>query len=216
MATDEITTLFFDFGGVITTSPFDAFAAYEAEVNAPEGTIRRINATNPNANAWARLERNELSPLEFGAAFEAEAAEVGYVLDGSRVLSMLSTALRPAMVEAIGRLGRAGYGLSCLTNNFAAGGHDAERAGVLELFDHVIESSVVGVRKPEPDFYRHALAAADVAPEQVVFLDDLGINLKPARQMGMTTIKVVTESQALADMDQLVTVDLSDLIADQR
>ncbi len=212
MPTDAISTVFFDFGGVITTSPFDAFVAYEAEVGVPEGTIRRINATNPDSNAWARLERNELSPSEFEPVFEAEASSFGHDLDGARVLSLLSTDVRPAMVEAIKRLADAGYQRLCLTNNFAAGGHDRERASVLELFDHVIESSVVGVRKPEPLFYQHALAKAEVEASEVVFLDDLGVNLKPARQMGMTTIKVVTESQALIDLNGLVDVDLSDLI----
>lgn len=211
MGSVSITTVFFDFGGVITTSPFDAFAAYEQEVGAPEGTIRTINSTNPDSNAWAQLERNELSPLGFQPVFEAEASALGYDMDGARILAMLSTDIRPSMVETLRRLRDGGYALSCLTNNFAADDNSPERAEVLELFDHVIESSEVGVRKPEAQFYQHALAVAGASAAEVIFLDDLGINLKPARRMGMTTIKVVTEAQALRELDALVDVSLSDL-----
>lgn len=216
MSESTIAAAFFDFGGVITTSPFQAFATYERKTGLPEGAIREVNSTNPDDNAWARLERNELTAEEFTPVFEAEAASLGYKLDGAAVLRLLTGEIRPSMVEAIRRLGQAGYGLACLTNNFAAaetGKAAASRAEVLALFDHVVESSIVGVRKPEEAFYQHALTVASVSADQVVFLDDLGVNLKPARQMGMTTIKVVSLHQALLDLDRVVAdVDLSELV----
>lgn len=210
-----IKAVFFDFGGVITTSPFAAFARYEQEVGLPDGAIRHVNSTNPDSNAWARLERNQLSPEEFCPVFESEAASLGYDLDGAKVLALLTGDVRSEMVETIRRLTAANYVVACLTNNFAeAADNDpmGTRSDVLGLFDHVVESSVVGVRKPEDAFYQKALELADVSPAEVVFLDDLGVNLKPARQMGMTTIKVVDAGQALSELDAVIAdVDLSDL-----
>lgn len=204
-----ITAVLFDFGGVILSSPFEAFNVYEAEVGLAPDTIRRINATNPDANAWARFERGELDPSGFTAVFEEEAALLGHTVDAQRVLDALRGHVRPEMVEALRRCG-ARLKTAMLTNNFRdpAGGssHDPEsELGVIfSMFDEVIESSVVGVRKPEPRFYEIACERLGVAPEECVFLDDLGVNLKPAREMGMTTIKVTDPSEALAELEQIV------------
>jgi putative hydrolase of the HAD superfamily len=205
----------FDFGGVILSSPFEAFARYEREHGLPEGTIRRINATNPDANAWARLERSEVDLDGFAELFAAEAAELGHDIDGRAVLELLSGDLRPAMVEAVRRCAeRLRTGL--LTNNFVGPdrgrGADAEGhldratavSQVMSLFDVVVESSRVGVRKPDPRFYELACAELDIGPHEAVFLDDLGVNLKPARAMGMTTIKVDDPDDALAELEAVV------------
>jgi putative hydrolase of the HAD superfamily len=194
-----------DFGGVILSSPFDAFAAYEAEIGLPEGFIRTINATNPDANAWAKLERNEVSLLEFVALFEAEATALGSTLSGQRVLDLLAGDVRPEMVEALKRVKAAGYRTACLTNNVVGGGDGPENRRhhveeVMGLFDAVVESSKIGVRKPEPRFYEMACEILDVEPAECVFLDDLGVNLKPAKAMGMTTIKVITPDQAIGEL----------------
>ena len=199
-----ITTALFDFGGVILTSPFEAFARYEADRGLPTGFLRRVNATNPDDNAWARLERSELDVSGFGAAFEEESTALGHPVSGHDVLALLMGDVRPRMVEAVRRCSeRLNTGL--LTNNVAGmGGADPALDEVLSLFDVVIESSVVGVRKPDPAFYELACRELSIEPSDAVFLDDLGINLKPARAMGMTTIKVDDPDDALAELEQVV------------
>jgi putative hydrolase of the HAD superfamily len=201
----------FDFGGVILSSPFDAFAAYEQRIGVPVGTIRSINATQPDTNAWAQLERGELSMAGFVAAFEAEAAALGHELDGNAVLACLRGEIRPRMVEAIRRC-RERYATALLTNNFVTGTPDWSSGGsfydLLGLFDVVVESSRVGCRKPEPRFYELALEELGVAPSEAVFLDDLGVNLKPARVMGMRTIKVVDPDSALDELASITGLDL--------
>jgi putative hydrolase of the HAD superfamily len=198
----------FDFGGVILSSPFDAFASYEQEAGLPDGLIRKLNSTNPDTNAWAKLERSEVSIEEFCRLFESEAATAGHTVDARRIVGLLSGEVRPEMVEAVRRCKEHGLTTGCLTNNFVIGdGHvdrEAEMAEVMSLFDGVIESSKVGVRKPDPRFYEMACELLEIRPEEAVFLDDLGINLKPAKALGMTTIKVLSPEQALADLEQVV------------
>jgi len=201
-----IEAVLFDFGGVILTSPFEAFAAYEVEAGLPPDTIRQLNATNPDTNAWARFERREVDPTQFARLFEAEAAASGHTVDASRILEGLHGALRPAMVEALRRCA-ARLRTALLTNNITPIGAQpfTDPVGeVVGLFDVVVESSVVGCRKPEPRFYELACEGLGVAPESCVFLDDLGVNLKPARAMGMTTIKVVDPDDAIAELAAVV------------
>jgi len=206
-----ITAALFDFGGVLTSSPFDAFAEYERAHGLPEGFIRALNATNPDHNAWARMERSEIGIPEFCELFEAEARAAGGALDGAAVLAGLRGCLRPAMVEAVRRC-REHLRTACLTNNFVApddahpeGRMDPESyEGVMQLFDVVVESSKAGCRKPDPRFYEIACEELGIEPHQAVFLDDLGINLKPARAMGMATIKVVDPDVAIAELEQVV------------
>lgn len=205
--TAPIRAALFDFGGVILTSPFDAFSRYEQANGLPEGLIRRLNATDPDTNAWARLERSEVSLAEFATLFEAEARAAGHEVDGTAILGLLSGELRPAMVEAVRRCSeRLVTGL--LTNNFVVGDGHVDREGemgeVLTLFDGIVESSKVGVRKPDPEFYRLACDLLAIEPAEAVFLDDLGINLKPARALGMTTIKVVDPAVAIAELESVV------------
>ncbi|MBI1212409.1 MAG: HAD-IA family hydrolase [Alphaproteobacteria bacterium] len=200
-----IQAVIFDFGGVITESPFEAFAKLERERGLPQDFIRRINATNPHDNAWARFERSELDLAGFDEAFAEEAQAAGHSLRGADVLSCLNGALRPAMVTALERI-RARTKTGCITNNVknddsTSSWRSADVARVMEMFHHVIESSKVGVRKPDPRIYAMMVDALGVDPKACVYLDDLGINLKPAREMGMTTIKVQSGAQALADLE---------------
>lgn len=204
-----IEAVLFDFGGVVTTSPFEAFARYERSKGLPEGLIRSINSTNSDDNAWAKLERSDVDTDGFAELFAAEAAERGYEIDGHAVLELLAGDVRPQMVEAIRRIKAARLSVACLTNNFRSG--DSPRTDTVEImamFDEVIESSVVGIRKPETAFYRKALVALGIEARQAVFLDDLGINLKPARAMGMTTIKVVDADTALAELGAVLDLEL--------
>jgi putative hydrolase of the HAD superfamily len=203
-----------DFGGVLTDSPFDAFRRFEQARGLPPDFLRRVNARNPDDNAWARYERSELTLAQFDAAFAEETAAAGHRVGGAEVVQLLYGAVRPSMVQALRRVGEH-YLTACLTNNVkTASSHGLptsdERArevqDVLALFDHVIESSKVGARKPEPRFYQLALRTLGIQPQQVVYLDDLGINLKPAKAMGMTTIKVLDAAQALRALED--TLDL--------
>jgi putative hydrolase of the HAD superfamily len=206
----------FDFGGVILSSPFEAFATFERERGLPVDFIRSVNATNPDTNAWARLERSEIGLEEFGSRFADESRALGHELHGGFVLDLLQGTLRPPMVEAVRRCSeRLLTGL--LTNNFVlardSDGHDhqvahvdreQEMAEVLAMFDVVVESSKVGVRKPDPRFYELACTQLGIEPGEAVFLDDLGVNLKPARALGMTTIKVVDPDDAIAALEAVV------------
>lgn len=207
-----IDAVLFDFGGVITTSPFENFAAYEAANEIPPDTIRKINSTNPDSNAWAQLERSSIGPDEFDDLFAAEAAALGYTIPGSAVLECLKTDVRPEMVKAVQRI-HLDYKTAVLTNNFLKGDSAgvSMHGDVLDNFDAVIESAVVGVRKPDPEFYDIACTTVGVAADRCVFLDDLGINLKPARALGMRTIKVVSASQALTDLGAILNLDLINL-----
>jgi putative hydrolase of the HAD superfamily len=195
----------FDFGGVITTSPFEAFARFEVEQGLPAHFIRTVNATNPDTNAWAQLERSEIDTDAFVSLWSAEALRLGYQVDARAVLQCLAGRVRPEMVAAIVSCRDAGLKVACLTNNFGSAGttHSPEAAAIYELFDAVLESRVLGVRKPDPRFYELACEVVGVAPAEAIFLDDLGINLKPARTMGMHTIKVVTSEQALDELSAL-------------
>ena len=190
----------------MTTSPFDAFSAYESKHGLPPGSIRTLNATNPDANAWARFERSQIAVDEFATLFEKEASEAGLTIDAMALLSSLSGELRPTMVEALHRCHeRLKTGL--LTNNFSL--DEESRVGdgyapVLDMFDAVIQSSTAGFRKPDPRFYSTACELLEIQPREAVFLDDLGVNLKPAREMGMTTIKVGDPDAAIAELEDIV------------
>jgi putative hydrolase of the HAD superfamily len=199
-----IEAVIFDFGGVITASPFEAFNRYEAERGLPRDFIRRVNAVNPHDNAWAHLERSDIDHLEFDRRFRAESAALGREVSGAEVLRELSGAIRPRMVAAL-KACKSRFKIGCITNNFMTEKGDAHRmAGamgeVLDLFDAVIESAKAGLRKPDPRIYLMMCELLGVAPQACVYLDDLGINCKPAAQLGMTAIKVVDVDQTLADL----------------
>jgi putative hydrolase of the HAD superfamily len=213
----SFTTVIFDFGGVVTSSPFEAFNRMEAERGLPVDFVRRINSTNPDGNAWAQFERAEVTAAEFDALFAGEARAQGHELAGADVLACLSGDIRPQVVAAMDTLKSAGYRLGCITNNVPAGegpgmahgeGKAAAVADTMTRFEHIIESSKAGVRKPDPRIYMMMCAALDVEPAACIYLDDLGINCKPAAALGMHAIKVVSGEQALADLGLAVGIDL--------
>jgi putative hydrolase of the HAD superfamily len=217
MATRTYSAVIFDFGGVITASPFEAFNRLEAQRGLPLDFVRQVNAADPDANAWALFERAEIDAAMFDALFEAEAAALGHALPGRDVLAVLAGAIRPAMVEALDILKGAGFTLGCITNNVPAGhgagmARSADRTDAYEQifarFDHVIESSKAGVRKPDPRIYQMMCEALALVPAQCVYLDDLGINCKPAAMLGMHAIKVTSGEQALADLSAALNLPL--------
>jgi len=205
-----------DFGGVILSSPFEAFNRYETEIGLPKDFIRSLNARNGDTNAWAKMERSEVSLEGFVELFEEEARQQGHKLDGWRILQSLSGDIRPQMVEALRRCSRA-FRVACITNNMKHGegpgmARSADKAKavaeIMTLFEHVVESSKLGLRKPDPRIYRHACDLLGVQPEDCVYLDDLGINLKPARALGMRTIKVGDPDLAIDELQAMVGIPL--------
>jgi putative hydrolase of the HAD superfamily len=201
-----IEAVIWDFGGVLTTSPFEAFARFETERGLPADIIRRTNANNHWENAWAKFERAEVDLEAFDQLFAMESLALGAEVRGKDVLPLLSGDLRPEMIEALRRI-KAKFKTGCITNNLPANsiGSNAGRslyvAEVMMLFDHVIESAKIGLRKPDPRIYRMMTDALGVDPKRCVYLDDLGVNLKPAREMGMTTIKVLNAAQAISELE---------------
>lgn len=188
----------FDFGGVFTTSPIENFAVFERAHGLRERFLGDVIKANHHENSFARYERAEISLAEFDRAFAEETRAAGFEVSGRTLVSLLDVALKPEMARALEAVVDAGYKTGCITNNMpeaepvplARGADGAEVTRIFALFDHVIQSSKAGVRKPEPRIYEMMCEALAVAPRECAFLDDLGINLKPAAAMGMTTIKV--------------------------
>ena len=233
MAILPLRAVLWDFGGVILTSPFEAFRRYESATGLPQDFIRTINSTNPHSNAWALLERSDISTKEFDELFAQESSARGHRVPGADVLALLSGDIRPNMVAALDAVIAAGFKTACLTNNMVTTNNDMvttnndmvttndntvttsessnERASdltaVMNRFDVIVESSKVGVRKPEPRFYEIACEMLDVTPGECVFLDDLGINLKPAAAMGMRTIKVADPVDAISQLAAITGID---------
>jgi putative hydrolase of the HAD superfamily len=212
-----IKAVFWDFGGVITSSPFEAFNNFEKDNNLPVDFIRQVNSTNPNNNAWAKLERSEVSLDEFDFLFEEESSNLGHAVKGKEVIALLQGKVRPEMVKALQKI-QGNLIQACLTNNIqslkeetfeegnvsVSGKHDV----IMELFDFVIESSKVNLRKPDPAFYKMACEKARIEPSEAVFLDDLGINLKPAKILGMETIKVINSTDALQELQKFISIKI--------
>lgn len=211
------THVIFDFGGVITSSPFEAFNRLEVERGLPRDSIRQVNSTNPDDNAWAKFERAEIDAEGFDALFAEEAAALGHTLDGASVIACLAGDVRPQMVAALDTLKAEGFGIGCITNNVKAGrgaamARSADKAlqieSIMARFDHVIESSKAGVRKPDPRIYLMMCEALGVEPAQCIYLDDLGINCKPAAVLGMRAIKVTSGEQALKELGDILNLPL--------
>jgi putative hydrolase of the HAD superfamily len=215
-----VKALIWDFGGVLTTSPFEAFRRFERERGLPKDFLRSVNARDPDTNAWARFERAEIDADAFDVAFAEESAALGARVEGREVIRLLSGDLRPRMVAALAAC-KGRYRLGCITNNAPTGhgsgmARDADQARrvaeVLGLFDHVIESSKIGLRKPDPRIYEMMCERLAVSPAACVYLDDLGVNCKPAAALGMVAIKVESEAQALSDLSRALGLDVIALI----
>lgn len=208
-----IKAVIWDFGGVLTSSPFEAFAQYEQERGLPADIIRQVNARNHTENAWAKFERAEIDLDTFDRMFAEESLALGATVPGRDILPLLMGDLRPSMVEALRRI-KGVHKTGCITNNLpanqmgSAGGRSLYVAEVMGLFDHVLESAKIGIRKPDPRIYEMMVDALQIEPEACIYLDDLGVNLKPARAMGMKTIKVVGADQAIGELEDLTGMTL--------
>jgi putative hydrolase of the HAD superfamily len=195
-----------DLGGVVVDAPFDAFTSLERASGAALGAVRQINSRNRDDNAWAKIERGEITLDEFVELFAAEAADAGHRLPAREVIEVVhgmtagADAADAAMVGALRVCKERGLRLALVTNNVRPLRHGSEAAWLFDLFDTVVESCVVGARKPEPAIYRIVLSELQVAPSATVMLDDLGINLKTARDLGMNTIKVTDPAAAAREL----------------
>jgi putative hydrolase of the HAD superfamily len=192
----------FDLGGVVLDSPLHAIAAYERELGIPAGFVNRVVVATGPSGAWSRLERGELSRRAFEQAFEAECRSAGHTLSAATMMERIALCgPRPRMLEAIAKIRDSGRQVAALTNNWAhEGGGGSETDLLRDHFDVFVESSKLGLRKPDPRIYAVACEALGVEPREAVFLDDIGRNLKAARELGMTTIKVETEGRALEEL----------------
>jgi len=213
----KIEAVLWDFGGVLTTSPFEAFNRYERERGLPENFLRTVNSTNPDQNAWAKFERSQVTAEEFDKLFLEESTALGHSVPGGDVIQLLSGDLRPRVIAALKSISK-DMPCVCLTNNVSAGkgpgmsrSEEAQKAvlEVMTLFNKVIESSKIGMRKPDPEIYKYTCEQMGKTPEQILYLDDLGVNLKPAAAMGMKTIKVLNEEQLLRDLGASLGRDFS-------
>ena len=192
----------FDLGGVVLDSPLHAIAAYERELGIPGGFVNRVVVDTGPSGAWSRLERGELSRQAFEGVFEAECRSAGHALSAASMLERIALCgPRPRMLEAITRIRGSGRQVAALTNNWAHEGAGGSETDALRgHFDVFVESSKLGLRKPDPRIYEHVCNALEILPSEAVFLDDIGRNLKTARELGMTTIKVETEGRALEEL----------------
>ncbi len=198
--------IIWDFGGVITSSPFEAFNQFEEANGLPKDIIRTINSENPDTNAWAKFESNSITIDVFNDLFLKEAKAKGFDIKGRDIKKLLKGSIRKNMVSFLREL-KSDFKLGCITNNVKSSSeenNDNETKEAMSLFDHVIESSIVGIRKPNPEIYMMSCDALKVSPDQCIYLDDLGINLKPARELGMTTIKVIQPEDAIQEVRNLL------------
>jgi haloacid dehalogenase superfamily, subfamily IA, variant 3 with third motif having DD or ED len=198
--------IIWDFGGVITSSPFDAFNEFEEVNGLPKDIIRTINSENPDMNAWAQFESNSITIDQFDDLFLKEAKTKGFDIKGRDIIKLLKGSIRENMVSFLREL-KSNFKLGCITNNVKPSSEentDNETKEAMSIFDHVIESSIVGIRKPNPEIYMMSCDALNVSPDQCIYLDDLGINLKPARELGMTTIKVIQPEDAIQEVRNLL------------
>ena len=198
--------IIWDFGGVITSSPFEAFNEFEEANGLPKDIIRTINSENPDMNAWAQFESNSITIDQFDDLFLKEAKAKGFDIKGRDIIKLLKGSIRENMVSFLREL-KSNFKLGCITNNVKPSSEentDNETKEAMSIFDHVIESSIVGIRKPNPEIYMMSCDALNVSPDQCIYLDDLGINLKPARELGMTTIKVIQPEDAIQEVRNLL------------
>lgn len=198
----RIRGVLFDLGGVVVGSPLHAIREYEIAAGIAPGAVNRLVVASGSAGAWSRLERGELRLDAFYPAFDAECAAAGIAADARALMEAVAAATvpRPAMLEAIGRIRSAGLPVGALTNNWVVDDVETGMGALRDRFDVFVESAVEGLRKPDPRIYELACARLGVSPPETAFLDDIGANLKAARALGMTTIKVDDPDAALAEL----------------
>ena len=203
-----IRAVIFDLGGVVIGSPLHAIAAYERELGLATNAVNHAVVRSGPTGAWSRLERGELGLEEFYPLFEADCRALDVAIDAREMMRRVAEIAvpRPAMLEAIRKLRAGGLRAAALTNNWIT--EDQGTGALRAFFDVFVESIAVGLRKPDPRIYQLVCRELDVEPAEAVFLDDIGSNLKAARALGMTTIKVDEPDAALAELERVAGLSL--------
>lgn len=199
----------FDLGGVVIPSPLQVFHDYEARHGLPNRFLSEVVLTDGDDGAWSRFERGELDPVQFTVEFEAECRAAGATVDVADLLAEVAhdAAPRPAMLDATAAIRRHGLRTAALTNNWASEDRVPMRdrsPALADVFDLIVELAQEGLRKPDPRIYELTCTRLAIHPSEAAFLDDLGVNLKSARALGMTTIKVEDPDEALTDLESLL------------
>ncbi|MGH9138205.1 MAG: HAD family hydrolase [Acidimicrobiales bacterium] len=206
-----IEAVLFDFGGVLTTSPFDAVASLGDAAGVPRRRVGELvfgPYHEDTDHAWHRLERGEITVAAWLDDIRPQLEAEGLVLDLEAFAGAFrAVTVNDAVVGKVRSLRQGGYRIALVTNNVAEGS-SAWRAmiPVEELFEVVVDSSAVGMRKPDAAIYHHTLGLlGGVAPEKSVFLDDAPGNVEGARRAGLHAILVGPDpAPALAELDALL------------
>ena len=199
----DLKAVIFDIGGVLTNSPVVAIREYAVGEGVDYSVLGPMIADHDLA--WSRWERSEITAAEFHEQFESEGRERGITISAAGVMDAAfgGQAVRPRMVNVVRHL-KGRVRLGAITNNVLREEAAPSERGfdLQELFEVVIESAKVGLRKPDARIYRMACEALDVRPEESAFLDDIGANLKGARALGMTTIRVDHTDSAIDELER--------------
>ena len=191
----NIKLILWDYGGVLTYSPFLNIKDFEKFSNIEQNSIIKINSNRPFVNAWAKLEKNLISFTEFSSLFKEEAKNIGINhIDPMKLLECLEVSLNKSMVSLLKKVSKK-YTCACLTNNFKKKNFTFNR--IKNNFDYIFESSKIGLRKPEKEIYLYVQKKMKVKAQEILFIDDLGINLKPARELGFITYKFVNTEDTI-------------------
>jgi putative hydrolase of the HAD superfamily len=196
--------LLVDWGGVMTTDVFASFGAFCAQEGLPADTVRDLfRGDEASRGLLVGLESGTLADAEFERRF---AQILGVASEG--LIGRLFGGCGPdhAMRSAVRRARAAGIRTGLISNSWGAGTYD--RSLLAELFDGIVISGDVGVRKPAPEIYAMGARAIDLPPAECVFVDDLPFNLKPAREIGMATVRHVSADQTIGALEQLLGVEL--------
>ena len=205
MKNNSIKIVLWDFGGVLTESPIKNFQKFENDNNYILNTIVRINSDNKYENAWAKLEKDEISIEKFSILFKEEAKKYGILnINTDKLLRCLNVKLNMRMVELLQNVSKF-YTCVCLTNNFKKM-NSSNFEKIKHNFRFIIESSKIGLRKPEKQIYTYVLKALKVSAKEILFVDDLGINLKPARDLGFQTYKFIDTSKTITYMKNMLKI----------
>ena len=197
---NNIKLILWDYGGVLTYSPFLNIKDFEQLSNIKQNSIIKINSNKPFVNAWAKLEKNLISFNEFSCLFKEEAKSIGINhIDPIKLLQCIEVSLNNKMVTLLKKVSQK-YDCACLTNNFK--NHFSKKNSstfnsIKKSFDYIFESSKLGLRKPEKEIYLYAQKKMKVKPQEILFIDDLGINLKPARELGFITYKFINAEDTI-------------------
>jgi epoxide hydrolase-like predicted phosphatase len=209
-----IEAVIFDLGGVVFDSPLHLNREYEALHGLPENLIARVvGGYGGQDGAWQRLERGEIRLPEFCERFDDDIRAFGANVSTADLMRRMSekSQPRPVMLAAIRKLRRHGFKVAALTNNWVThDAYDEMMQPLREEFHVFVESCKVGLRKPDPRIYALACERMGTSPEAAVFLDDIGGNLKAAKALGMTTIKVGEADAAIRELEGVTGIELTD------